>query len=77
MNLRISATYAATDGRVPESIDVSWDEIGPAEHPSATEIVDIIEILTKVPAMSSARPIVREDPFLGLRESRPGTGETR
>lgn len=45
MNLRITANYAATDGSVPESVAVVWDDLEVGNHPSGEDIKDIIGCL--------------------------------
>lgn len=47
MSTRISASYPATDGSAPESVEVTWED----EHrqPSVDELVALIGALANVP----------------------------
>lgn len=65
MNLRITASYAATDGRMPESIDVVWDEFDPDDHPGGADIVDVVDLLMAAPQVRSASYPATSEPGNG------------
>lgn len=48
--LRIQATYAATDGSMPEQIEVVWDDA-----PSTADVVAVIESLAALPGKVRAQ----------------------
>lgn len=68
MNLRITANYAASDGNMPESVDVVWGEFEPADHPSGADIVDVLEHLLSAPGKR------RDEIFRKVAEPEPSTG---
>jgi hypothetical protein len=45
----VEATYAATDGLVPETVSVRWDLTRVQAGPTASEIAAAIDALARVP----------------------------
>lgn len=62
MNLRISVTYPATDGSMPENVEVEWGDVG---GPAAGEVSAVLETLILAPA--KARELGARAYFPGVR----------
>lgn len=55
MNLRITASYAATDGSMPESVDVAWDGItAGSAYPTTSDLLAVIDRLIGAPGIRSS-----------------------
>jgi hypothetical protein len=58
MTVRINASYPATDGSAPESIEVIWED--EHEQPPGAVIADLIGALADVPRRYEIRAEVKE-----------------
>lgn len=61
MNLRIAVTYPATDGSMPESVEVEWLEFAPADHPAGADIVDVLDRLLTAPSRRGVSRTAEEE----------------
>lgn len=59
MSLTLRVTYAATDGSMPESVELEWPDIQPA----ASTVLPLLDRLLRAPAERAAVAESMEDPY--------------
>ena len=62
MSLRVVVTYPATDGSMPESVELTWDD---GSDPGAVDLLAIVDRLLAAPAQRYSVDLSTMDPIRG------------